>query len=235
MKTLTIDNIQIEVQWKKVKNMRLSISAPEGRVRISAPFWVSEEAVSAFIVSKMDWIKKKIDIICNQPKSVKLEYISGEKHYFKGIPHTMRVIIRKGAPAIEADNSNFINLYIRDGLGAQQRENILHKWYRRELEIVLSPLIAKWETLLNVKTNYWKIKRMKTLWGSCNVQHGRILFNLELIKKPLHCIEYVIVHELTHLLERRHNAHFKSLLDLHFPTWRQIKKELNGNTRFLPL
>ncbi|MDR3048658.1 MAG: M48 family metallopeptidase [Elusimicrobiota bacterium] len=227
MKILTINNIPIDAEWKKIKNIHLSIYPPAGRAHVSAPIWMSEDSVRLFLITKLNWLKKKAGEVLSQPRQTKREFVSGENHYYKGRRYIMRVIYRNQPPKIEIDGLNHINLYIRQTASAVQKAQALQEWYRRELKIILEPFVKKWESLMNVKASRWEVKRMKTLWGSCNVGKARILFNLELIKKPIHCIEYVVVHELAHLLENRHNSRFKSILDANLPNWRPIKEELN--------
>lgn len=227
MKVITINKIPVEVEWKEIKNIHLTVYPPDARVHISAPKQMTEDAVRLFIVSKLEWLTKRINSIHNQARQSEREYVSGENHYYKGIRYRLKVIYQDTSPRVELKGTQFINLYVRHGSTQEKRAEILREWYRDELKQILPPLISKWEQLLSVQVAHWEVKQMKTLWGSCNHRTKRIIFNLELIKKPPQCIEYIVVHELTHLLERLHNKRFTSILDMHLPHWRQIKDELN--------
>jgi predicted metal-dependent hydrolase len=227
MKVVTVNKIPVEVEWKSIKNIHLTIYPPTARVHVSAPKQMTEDAVRLFIISKLEWISSKIDSIQLQPRQTEREYVSGENHYFKGIRYRLQVTYHDASPKVELNGARFINLYVRNGATIEKRAEILNEWYREELKQMLPPLIKKWEELLKVQVNHWEVKQMKTLWGSCNTKKKRIIFNLELAKKPLHCIEYIVAHELIHLLERLHNARFTAILDGHLPNWRQIKDELN--------
>jgi predicted metal-dependent hydrolase len=196
-------------------------------VHVSAPKQMTEDAVRLFVVGKLEWLAKRIDSILNQARQSEREYVSGENHYYKGIRYRLQVIYHDASPKVELKGTLFINLYVRTGSHLEKRAEVLREWYRDELKQVLPTLISKWEQLLDVQVAHWEVKQMKTLWGSCNHRTKRIIFNLELIKKPMQCIEYIVAHELTHLLERLHNTRFTSLLDMHLPNWRQIKNELN--------
>ncbi|MDP4240870.1 MAG: SprT family zinc-dependent metalloprotease, partial [Bacteroidota bacterium] len=155
------------------------------------------------------------------------DYVSGENHYYKGIRYRLNVSYQQTSPAVVLSGTQFINLYVREGSPTEKRAEVLREWYRAELKVTLPPLIEKWEEILQVKVKHWEIKQMKTLWGSCNHKTQRIIFNLELIKKPTHCIEYIVAHEMTHLVERLHNSRFTANLDANIPNWRLIKDELN--------
>jgi predicted metal-dependent hydrolase len=227
MKIITVNNIPVEVEWKNIKNIHLTIYPPTARVHVSAPKRMTDDAVRLFIISKLEWINRKIEGIQHQPRQTEREYVSGENHYYKGIRYRLQVIYHDAQPKVELQGTQFINLYVRNGATVEKRAEVLREWYREELKQTLPPLIKKWEELLNVQVSHWEVKQMKTLWGSCNTKKKRIVFNLELSKKPLHCIEYIVAHELIHLLVRLHNSHFTALLERHLPNWRQIKNELN--------
>ena len=228
MHTITVHKIPVEVEWKAIKNIHLTIYPPDARVHVSVPRQMTEDAVRLFIISKLAWISKRIESIQNHSRQTPREYVSGENHYFKGCRYRLNVIEQETPPKVELQGKQYINLYIRPGATLDKKMEILRAWYREELKLMLVPMVSKWETILEVKTSHWEIKRMKTLWGSCNTRTKRLTFNLELAKKPLHCIEYIVVHELIHLIERLHTNRFKALLDTYLPAWRQIKNELNG-------
>ncbi|HCB14980.1 MAG TPA: metal-dependent hydrolase [Gammaproteobacteria bacterium] len=155
------------------------------------------------------------------------EMVSGESHYFLGQRHQLRVMAYTGPPRIRRSGSDFIDLFVRSGTTVEQRQQVLQGWYRAQLRARIPPLLEQWQPVLGVQAADWGIKQMKTRWGTCNIAARRIWLNLELIKKPVNCLEYVVIHELTHLLERNHNDRFKALMDHHLPHWRLIRQTLN--------
>lgn len=227
MDFIRIENIIIDVEWKKIKNIHLTVYPPNGRVHISAPMSMTKDAIRLFAIDKLDWIKKRIKLVIESERQGEREYVSGENHYFKGIRYRLNVIYGNETPRVEIKGTKFINLYVRDNASVIRREEIIKDWHRRELKDMLKPLVEKWERVLDVKADDWDVLQMKTMWGSCNNKTKKILFNLELIKKPTHCTDYIVLHELTHLIERLHSDRFISILDKHMPSWRQIKDELN--------
>jgi predicted metal-dependent hydrolase len=227
MKIINVLNISAEVEWKKIKNIHLTIYPPNARIHVSAPLFMTEEAIRLFLISKQAWIKQKVSQVLNQNRQTPREYVSGENHYFKGQRFRLKVIYHNAPAKVEIQGNEFINLYVREGVTEERKAEIIKEWYREKLKETLPELISKWEAIIGVKANKWSIKQMKTIWGSCNHRTKNILFNLELIKKPLHCIEYVVVHELLHIKVRLHNKEYISLLNKYFPNWKQIKNELN--------
>jgi len=227
MKEIVVNKIPVEVEWKDIKNIHLTVYPPDARVHVSAPAQMTEDAVRLFIITKLEWIGKKVESIINQVRQTEREYVSGENHYYKGIRYRLQVIYQDAPPKVELKGTQYIHLFVRPEAPTEKRAEILREWYRSELKQILPSLVAKWERLLEVQVVHWEVKQMKTLWGSCNHRTKRIIFNLELIKKPLHCIEYIVAHELAHLVERLHTSRFTSLLDTCLPDWRQIKDELN--------
>lgn len=227
MKIINVLNISAEVEWKKIKNIHLTIYPPNARIHVSAPLFMTEEAIRLFLTSKQTWIKQKVSQVLNQNRQTPREYVSGENHYFKGQRFRLKVIYHNAPAKVEIQGNEFINLYVREGVTEERKAEIIKEWYRENLKETLPELISKWEAIIGVKANKWSIKQMKTIWGSCNHRTKNILFNLELIKKPLHCIEYVVVHELLHIKVRLHNKEYISLLNKYFPNWKQIKDELN--------
>jgi predicted metal-dependent hydrolase len=227
MKIINVLNISAEVEWKKIKNIHLTIYPPNARIHVSAPLFMTEEAIRLFLISKQAWIKQKVSQVLNQNRQTPREYVSGENHYFKGQRFRLKVIYHNAPAKVEIQGNEFINLYVREGVTEERKAEIIKEWYREKLKETLPELISKWEAIIGVKANKWSIKQMKTIWGSCNHRTKNILFNLELIKKPLHCIEYVVVHELLHIKVRLHNKEYISLLNKYFPNWKQIKDELN--------
>lgn len=227
MQTITVNRIPVEVEWKDIKNIHLTVYPPDAHVHISAPITMTVDSVRLYIISKLEWINKRIEMVKNQARQSAREYVSGENHYYKGIRYQLKVIYHDAPPVVELRGTKTLNLYVRENSSIEKKAEVLREWYRSQLKETLVPLISKWEEILQVKPNHWEVKQMKTLWGSCNTRTRRIIFNLELIKKPTHCIEYIVAHEMTHLIERLHNSRFTALLDNHIPNWRQIKDELN--------
>lgn len=225
---MKIEGIEVEVIKKNIKNINLSVHKPNGRVRISAPNNVNDQYLKEFTLSKLTWIKKQIEKLENQPIKISKEFISGENHYFLGNKYLLKVIEGKSKQKVMISDTNHLNLYVRKNSTKEKREKIMTEWYRNQLKHEIPKYIEKWEAIMNVSVNEWNVKKMKTLWGSCNVQAKRIWVNLELAKKSPKFLEYLIVHEMVHLFERNHNAKFKAYMDKFLPNWRNLKKELNS-------
>lgn len=228
MHQITVSNITIDIVRKNIKNLRLGVYPPEGRVRVAAPLRIDDEAVRLFAISKLSWIKHQQAKFENQERQTKREYISGESHYFEGYHYLLNVIYHNAPPKVEIRNKTYIDLYVRTGSSTEQCEQVMREWYRQRLKEKIPTLLEKWEKVTGLKVNDWQVKQMKTRWGSCKIGAKRIWLNLELIKKPPICLEYVIVHELVHLLERRHNNRFKSLMSKFMPQWKFHQSELNN-------
>lgn len=224
---MLISGVEIEVVKKNIKNMHLSVLPPDGRVRISAPTAASNEAISLFAISKIAWVKKQIQKFENQQRQSEREYISGESHYLWGRRYKLELKYTKTTNKVEI-KSNKLILTVREHSTPKQRENIINEWYRAELKAKLPALIEKWEEIIGVKANAVGVKNMLTRWGTCNVKDKRIWINLQLAKKPLNCLEYIVVHELVHLLEKTHSPVFVEYMDKFLPDWRVIKDELNS-------
>lgn len=227
MTVVEVANISVEVEWKNIKNVHLTIYPPNARVHVSAPIGMTEEAVRLFLITKIPWINQRVSQILDQSRQTPREYVSGENHYFKGHRYRLKVLYHNAPAKVEIQGNEYIKLYVREGATEGRRAEVLREWYRSELKLMLHPLITKWEKLLEVSVNKWEVKQMKTLWGSCNHRTRNIIFNLELIKKPLPCIEYIVVHELLHIRVRLHNEEYTELLNCYFPNWRNLKAELN--------
>ncbi len=239
-KKIVISDIEIEVIKKKIKNMHLYVLPPDGKVRITAPLRVKQEAIRSFAMSKLDWIKHKKAKFKNYPGERK--YISGEIHYLWGKPYLLE--LRQGnknwveimedrliltVKATDNGSDSAVENTEDNASSIQKREQILTKWYRQQLKEKLPPLFEKWESIIKVKANCFRVKNMKTRWGTCNVRDKRVWINLKLVKKPIECLEYIIVHELVHLLEKSHNEVFTAYLDNFLPDWRIEKAKLNDN------
>jgi predicted metal-dependent hydrolase len=224
---MTINNITIDVVRKDIKNIHLAVYPPAGRVRLAAPLKVNDDTIRLFAISKLGWIKRQQRKFEAQERLPQREYKQRESHYFQGRRYLLNIIEHDGAPKVVIRTKKYIDLYIRPDTAVEKRHEIMTEWYRAELKKVIPDLISKWEQILGVTVNDWQVQLMKTKWGSCSIERKRILINLELAKKPEHCLEYIIVHEMVHLLERHHNDRFLYYLNTYLPHWRQLKSELN--------
>lgn len=224
---IQIANLEVEVVRKDIKNMHLAVYPPSGRIRLAAPATTNDDVIRLFAISKIGWIKKHIKNFQNQDRETPRDYVSGESHYFNGRRYLLNVIPKDGYCKVELKNNKEINLYIKPNATRDDKANAIQKWYRKELKKCLPELIEKWEKTIGVQSNGWGVKQMKTKWGTCNIEEKRIWLNLELAKKPKACLEYVIVHELVHLLERNHNDNFVGYLNQFMPKWRLNRDELN--------
>ncbi|ABR30270.1 metal-dependent hydrolase [Thermosipho melanesiensis] len=225
-KIIRVKDIEVTVYKKRIKNLHLNVLPPDGKVRVSVPEGVSDEVVKLLVIKKYHWIKKHIKSFQEQERQTKREYVSGESHYFKGRRYILRIEFAK-RPKIEVKNKKYIYFYVPAHYTIQQRQNYYEKWLRKELKKELEILVPKWEKIIGVKINEIRIKKMKTKWGSCNPDAKRLWLNLELIKKPTEYLEYVIVHELIHLLEKKHNGRFKELMSKYLPKWKIYRRQLN--------
>ena len=224
---IEVSGIQVEVVRKGIKNLHLGVYPPVGRVRVAVPTRIDDEAVRLAVVSKLGWIRRQQARFTEQERQSQREMVSGESHYFQGRRYRLRVIEENAAPRVRLNAPSSLELCVRPETDATKREAALNNWYRHELRALLPDLIAKWEPVVGVRVAEWGIKKMKTKWGSCNASAPRIWLNLELAKKPVHCLEYILVHEMMHLLERHHNERFKNLMDKFMPQWRLYRDELN--------
>ena len=224
---ITVSGITVEVVRKSIKNLHLGVYPPHGRVRVAVPLSVNNETVRLAVISRLGWIKRQKAKFEFQPRQSRREMINGESHYFLGQRYRLNVIEHRGACKVILLNKAAIDLYVQPGASAEMREKVLHRWYREQLKSLSPPLLEKWQQALGVQVADWGIKKMKTKWGGCSIEARRIWINLELAKKPLQCLEYIIVHEMVHILERRHNDHFTELMDRFIPQWRLHREVLN--------
>jgi len=227
MHQITVNGLIVDVVRKDIKNLHLAVYPPNGRVRVSVPLRVDDEAVRLAVISRMVWIKRHQAKFEGQERQSAREYVSGESHYFQGRRYLLNVVYHDAPPKVIIRNKTTLDLFARTGSDMTKRERVLVEWYRQQLKDMIPPLVAKWEAIMGVKVAEWGVKRMKTRWGSCNIRAQRIWVNLTLIKKPVHCLEYIIVHEMTHLLERLHNDRFTEHMDKFMPQWRFYREELN--------
>jgi predicted metal-dependent hydrolase len=228
MHQIVVNNITIDVVRKNIKNLHLAVYPPSGRVRIATPMKVDDEAVRLFAISKLSWIKKNRVKYINQERQSERKYISGESHYFKGQRYMLNLIYHTGYPKVVI-RKKYIDLYVKAGSTEEQRENVMTTWYRKNLKEQIPALIEKWQKIIEIEVVQWQVKKMKTKWGTCNREAKRIWLNLELAKKPEHCLEYIIVHEMVHFLERNHTERFVAYMDKFMSQWKSIKDELNSS------
>ena len=223
---IKLGDIDVDVVLKDIKNIHLSVHPPGGRVRISAPSRMNLDTIRAFAISKLAWIKKHRKKFQEQERETPREYLDRESHYFFGKRYLLRVFENASRAEVRLTKST-IDLYVRKGASLSRRQEAMNEWYRKELKKAIPELLEKWEKRIGVSASTWGIKLMKTRWGSCNRKAKRIWINLELAKKPPICLEYVIVHELVHILEGHHNDAFKKYMDTFMPQWRMYKDQLN--------
>ena len=224
---LQIGTLEVLVVRKAIKNLHLSILPPDGRIRVSSPIRMKDDAIRTLIATRIPWIHKQQKKFAGQERQTPRQYVSGESHYFFGKRYRLEVVYVDARPQVTVKGNAKLVLQVRPRSTFKKREEVITEWYRKELQKVISPLIDKWQKKIGVRTSSWGIKRMKTRWGTCNQKATRIWLNLELAKKPPLCIEYVTVHELVHLIERKHNDRFVTLMSKHLPRWRSAKEELN--------
>jgi predicted metal-dependent hydrolase len=223
---LRLGKIHIEVVQKDIKNVHLSVHPPAGRVRIAAPAHMKLDTIRVFAISKLDWIRQQQAKLRKQDRETARDYVDRESHYVWGKRYLLKVIEQDAAPRVEL-TPRTLRLHVRPGADRQRKRIILEGWYREQLHAAVPLLLAQWEQVLGVKAARYFVQHMKTKWGSCNSDLGNIRLNTELAKKPPQCLEYIIVHEVVHLLEPSHNARFVLLMDQFMPDWRTWRDLLN--------
>ena len=224
--SITLGDLHIDVVQKEVKNIHLSVYPPDGRVRIAAPSRIDLETIRVYAISKLPWIRQQQASLLAQERETEREFLDRESHYFLGRRYLLRLHESSHQQYVEIDHK-YIHLYARPATDKEKKRAILDRWYRNQLHQIIPDMISKWESKMGVHCADYGIKRMKTKWGTCNPEARRIWLNLELVKKPEPCLEYIIVHELVHLLERSHNARFTAYMDQFLPRWRYRRDELN--------
>lgn len=223
---MLVGGLPVEVVRKAIKNLHIGVYPPEGRVRVAAPLLLPDTALRAAIVTRLRWIRQQQSRFAAQVRQSEREMVSGETHYFQGRRYRLRVVEGRKS-GVRIIGGATLELCVPPGADVRRRGEILVQWYRQRLYDALPPLVAQWERRLGVRVTEVRIKRMKTLWGSCNADARRIWLNLELAKKPPICLEYILVHEMVHLLERHHSARFMALMDSLMPNWRMVRDVLN--------
>ena len=223
---IELGDIKVEVVFKDIKNVHLSVHPPNGRVRIAAPSRMSPETVRVFAISKLSWIRQQQEKILAQERETPREYLNRESHYLWGKRYLLDVVEENARPEVVLLHGNMI-LLVRPGTDESRKQDIVEEWYRAQLKQAVTPLLAKWEPLIGVKVERLFVQRMKTKWGSCTPKSKNIRLNTDLAKKPHECLEYILVHEMVHLLEPTHNARFVSLMDSFVPKWQFYREALN--------
>jgi predicted metal-dependent hydrolase len=223
---IKLGDIDVEVEFKEIKNVHLSVYPPSGRVRIAAPSRMSLETIRMFAISKLGWIKQQQKKLREQTRETPREFLDRESHYLWGSRYLLKVVEEDAAPTVVLKPGTMV-LRVRPGTSDEKKGAIVSGWYRQQIKMVAPELIEKWEPILGVRVERFYVQRMKTRWGGCNTESHTIRLNTELAKKPRECLEYIIVHELMHLLERNHTERFMSLMDKYLPQWRQLRKLLN--------
>ena len=226
MPTVTLGDIAVDVLLKDIKNVHLSVYPPTGKVRISAPMRMSLDTVRVFAISKLGWIKQQQKKLQTQERETPRDFTERESHYVWGTRYLLHVIEADRAPTVELKHRRMC-LSVRPGTEHDRRRALLDEWYREQLKNAVPALIAKWEPLMGAKVRRFFVQRMKTKWGSCNPSAGSIRFNTDLAKKPRECLEYIVVHEMLHLLEPTHNARFIAMMDRYMPKWQHCRAALN--------
>lgn len=225
---IIVGGLRVDIVRKPIKNLHMGVYPPNGRIRVAAPVTVSDDAVRLAVVTRMGWIKRQRAKFEAQARQSERAYVSGESHFFLGRRYRLNVIPHDGTPRIAPRNSRTLDFRIRGNSDQAERERVFLNWSRRELRKAAAPLIEKWAPLVEVPVPRCGIRRMKTKWGTCSAKAGRIWLNLELIKKPSHCLEYVIVHEMVHFRQRHHDDQFVSMMNDLLPRWCSIRDELNA-------
>ena len=224
---MQIGNLNVEVRRKAIKNLHISVLPPSGVVRVSAPLKMSDDAVKMAVANRLQWIKKQQRAFKNQARETEREIVSGESHYLWGKRYLLEVLPTTGKHSLEVEHRK-IKLFVRPNTDLKKQTAVIESFYRNELKREIAKLLEKWQPKMGVVAKRFGVKKMKTLWGSCNTDTASIWLNLELAKKPPECLEYVVIHELTHLLERHHNARFMAHMDNFLPNWQIIKQRLNA-------
>jgi predicted metal-dependent hydrolase len=224
---IEVGGTPVEVVRKAIKNLHLGVYPPSGRVRVAVPLHVGDEAVRLAVATRLPWIRRQQRAFAAQARQSERAMTSGESHYVFGRRYRLRVVEADATPTVVLQGHSHLRLQVRPGTPAERREELLYRWYRQQLRERAAVLIEHWAPILGVEVAEWGIRRMKTRWGSCNPAARRIWLNLELAKKPLQCVEYIVVHEMVHLLERHHTDRFRELMETYLPQWRLYRDELN--------
>ena len=223
---IIVSGIPVEIIKKNIKNMHLYVKPPDGHVEVSAPLHMSESSIELFLRTKLGWIRKQKEKFETQERQTIREYVSGETFYLWGEAYYLRVNHNSKRNSLIIQGNEAI-LTIRESSNAEQRRRWVNEWYREQLKEKVQKYLLKWENITNLHPSCWQIKYMTTRWGTCNTKTGKIWLNLQLAKKPIECLEYVILHELVHLKVKNHGKEFIDMMDGYMPYWREVRKKLN--------
>ena len=224
---ITLGDITIAMTRKQVKHVHLSVHPPNGRVTMVVPQATRLAAARAYAISKLRWIRDQREKLRTQPRELPRAFVTRESHYLWGRRYLLTVQEIDTKPSVVAKNQRLV-MTVRPGASASKRAEVMHEWHKSLMHAAVKPLLSKWETRIGVKASAYFLQRMKTKWGACNARARNIRLNTELVKKPRELLEYVIVHELMHLIEPRHSDRFMALMDRHYPHWREARAELNA-------
>lgn len=225
---LVVSGIQIEIERKNVKNMCLYVKPPDGKVMVSAPFSMANDVIERFINTKVNWIKDQINKFRDQTRQAKQKYVTGENLFVWGKPYLLELKYA-GRYSLNLSSDKAV-LTVRKNCTFEQREKFIRKWYRETLEEAAAKVLPKWEKKTGLKAESWHTKYLTSRWGSCKIKKREICFSSLLAKKPSKCLDYIIVHELCHFIEKGHNARFYNMLEKYIPDWKEIKSVLNSHT-----
>lgn len=223
-----IGGVDVEVNRRNIKNIHLSVLPPNGKVRLSVPIKTSEQTIRLAIVNKLAWIKKQQSDFAKQPRQSVREMANGECHFLWGQKYRLAIKEANGKFSVQTKGSNKLELAVSGSTTTDNKLKLLNRFYREEMQTSIAKMLPKWQKKLGVAPDSIEIKKMKTKWGSCNIQAKRIWLNLELAKKPIECMEFILVHELVHLHERHHNERFRALMNKHMPNWKERRDLLNS-------
>ena len=225
---LIVAGMSVDVVRKDIRNLHIGVYPPVGRIRVAAPDRLDDEAIRLAVIQRLPWIKRQRKQLRDAKRQSERDMASGETHYVWGVGHRLVVVERPGRRQVAVQGSHRLILEVPEGTNTDTRRRVLENWYREQLRDRIPGLIARWEPRLGQTVEHWQIKRMKTKWGSCNPDAARLWFNVELAKKHPICLEYIVVHEMAHLVERSHGERFTHLMDRLLPDWRTRRDELNG-------
>ncbi len=225
---MEIGELKVEVIKKDIKNIHLAVYPPNGLVRLTSPKDVNDSTIRLYTISKLSWIKKQQRKFSKQERQPERNYISRESHYFFGKRYLLKLVESQLSSNASIQNKTYITLTTKSDSTKEQKEKLLEDFYRAEIKKRIPELIEKWEKKMGIKVSSWGVKKMTTKWGTCNREAKRIWINLELAKKPIECLEYIIVHEMVHIIERHHNDKFMALMSKYLPKWKLLKNELNN-------
>lgn len=228
MPVMQIGSFEVQLNRKAIKHLHISVLPPDGRVRVSAPEKMTDTAIRMAVISRLPWIKKQQQGFAEQPRQSQRDLVGGESHYLWGRRYRLELTERIGRHEMFRQGNNKLHLWVKPGTSRDNKARVLDDFYRHEMKQRIAVLLAYWQPALGVEVADWGVKKMKTKWGSCNIQSQRIWLNLELAKKPPECLEYILVHELVHLLERHHNDRFRQYMDRYLPDWQERRTLLNS-------